>query len=157
MAVSSGQHSYSTMLFFATFGSANPGVTLTTAGNGTWTWLAEVFSLSGLPMNPSSTKLTHLTSDFKAHEKIPGITDAGQLQAKLNYYAALMNTIQELQPDNTASSPDWDRNAWLLQLPDGGQWLFTAFIQGSPLDVPEDDRVTIDVTLEVSGRPIFTP
>lgn len=160
MAGSKGMHSYKTFIFNAAFGVADP------AGDqlgGEWTPIAEVISINGLPMNPSVTRLTHLDSDTKAHEKIPGFLDAGQITFRVNYHSALtagklaLPALMALlpHPDVNDVSPAWGRYQWVVQFPDGAQWYATAFIQGMPFDVPDDDRIAVEFTLEVSGRPTF--
>ncbi len=154
MADSLGMHSYGTKLFRSSFAAANPaGVDPVGVG---YVLVAEVISINGVPMNPSVTKLTNLTSPGKAHEKVPGITDAGQITLRLNNYPLLYSTLTAIMPDDADAAPGWGRYQWVVQFPNGGQWYATAFLQGSPFEVPEDDRITVEVTLEISGRPVFT-
>jgi hypothetical protein len=160
VAESKGMHSYNTELFAAQYGTANPaGADPEAAG---FTKIAEVLSVNGLPMNSAVTRLTHLGSDGKAHEKVPGFLDAGQITMRLNYHAAAvpgqlaLPALMALTPGAAETAPDWGRKQWVVQFPDGGQWYATGFVQGTPFEVPEDDRPTVEVTIEVSGRPAFT-
>ena len=155
MADSAGMNSFKTRLFVAAFGANAPLAVLGANGNETWSRVAEVISINGLPMNSSVTRLTHLESDNKAHEKIPGFMDAGQVNCRLNYFKANVISNFVLTPDEDGATPSWNRLQWLIQFPDGGQWYCTAFIQGTPFDAPEDDRITTELTLEVSGYPTF--
>jgi hypothetical protein len=150
MPDSNGEHSYGAKLYYANYGTSNP-VGATTG----FTELAEVISMSGLPMSAGVTRLTHLNSPDKAHEKIPGITDAGQITFRCNSHEDLLGILFGLLPDGTAATPGHGRYQWLVQFPNGSQWYCTAFVQGMPFEVPEDDRVTVEVALEVSGRPVF--
>lgn len=160
MAAANGQHSYGALLFAGPYGTANPdGADPTGAG---FDVIAEVISASGLAMNSTVTKVTHLASDGKAHEKVPGFLDAGQITFKLNQYSGsiagklAMTGLLALLPQASDTAPDWGRYQWVVQFPDGGQWYATGFLQGVPFEVPEDDRVTVEATIEVSGRPVFT-
>jgi hypothetical protein len=154
MPGATGQHSYGTRLYYAAFGTANPDGANPGA---TMALLTEIISINGLPMNPSVTKITHLNSDGKAHEKIPGFLDAGQITLKMNRSSTLMAEIAaNLQIDGTEAYPDWGRLEYCIEFPEGDQWFATAFLQGSPFEVPEDDRTTVELTLEISGRPVFT-
>lgn len=158
MADSAGTHSFNTRLFFAPFATANPiGADPVGAG---FTAIAEVISLNGVPMNSSVTELTHLQSDDRAKEKIPGLMDGGQCAFKANFTDAGMDVLAGIVNGNlpaaTVATPDWGRHAFLVQFPSGAQWFFRGFFQGLPFDVPEDNRVTVDVTVEITGRPQFT-
>jgi hypothetical protein len=158
MADSAGTHSFGTRLFFAPFATAFPlGADPTGAG---FTEVAEVISINGVPMNSSVTELTHLQSDDRAKEKIPGILDGGQCNFKLNFtdagMDALAGVVNGIVPAADVATPDWGRLVWVVQFPSGAQWAFKGFVQGNPFDVPEDNRVTTDVTVEISGRPSFT-
>jgi hypothetical protein len=143
------------MLFVAEFDTAAPGIVLTPAGDPQWALVDEVFSLNGVPANFSVTELTHLLSTGWAKEKIPGNMDAGQLTFRFNYSSSLFTFLQGKMPSTVRTAPDWGRKEWILQLPDGGQMELTAFINGMPFTVPEDNRVEIEVTLEISGRPLL--
>lgn len=155
MAGANAMNSYKTRIYRAAFGVAAPVAELPSIGDGEWTRVAEVISINGVPMNSSVTRITHLESDSKAHEKIPGFMDGGQVTFRLNYYKANAGLVFVNLPDSAGASPSWDRLQWLVQFPDGGQWYCTAFIQGMPFEVPEDDRITLEVTLEISGYPSF--
>lgn len=155
MADSAAMNSYKTRLFVAPFGTAAPLAVLPVGGAEPWDQIAEVISANGLPLNSSVTRLTHLESDNKAHEKIPGFMDAGQMTFRLNYFQANVLAQYTLLPDEFGATPGWRRYQWLMQFPDGGQWYCTGFVQGMPFDVPEDDRITTELTVEVSGYPVF--
>lgn len=167
MAASAGMHSYKTMLFVAPFAGTDPaGAAIAEGGTGTLTQVlaatdvyaevAEIFSINGVPMNASVTRLTHLTSPGKAHEKIPGITDAGQVTFGMNFRPDLIAELSAFLPDDTDIAPTWGRFMWIVQFPTGGaQWVLKGFLQGMPFEVPEDDRITVEGTIEISGRPVF--
>lgn len=160
MSEATGMHSYQAHVYAAPYGTANPlGADPELGG---FTKLAEVISINGLPMSATVTKVTHLSSDGKAQEKVPGFLDAGQITFRLNYQASAIPGklayagLLALLPQASDTFPGWGRYQWVVQFPDAGQWYATAFIQGTPFEVPEDDRITVEVTLEVSGRPVFT-
>ncbi len=149
MPESQGQHSYGVQLFMAVLDHAPPAVEADLSG---WTNIGEVISLNGVPMSVTITQLTHLASPNKAKEKIAGFTDGGQLSAKMNMSAAqyaLLNARRQGTGSGRANSnfmgfvlfPDW-----------GGSYL-ELILQQMPFDVPDDDRITIDVTFEISGLP----
>lgn len=164
MAASVAMHSYSTKLYAAAFGVADPAGA-DVSGNIAWSLVGEIISLNGVPMQHSVTRVTHLNSDARAHEKVPGILDGGQVNFKGNYTDATLVQLLGLLPGGGTAAvndvplpatPSWGRWQWLLVFPTGAMWYATGFVQGMPVDVPEDDRITFDVTVEISGRPAFT-
>lgn len=164
MPPATGMHSHGTRMYVADWDGVTvladyvTGTVFPAGGNGNFTELDEVFSINGVPMNPSVTRITHLNSDGKAHEKVPGIIDGGQVSFSFNHTAALVAILAALVPNPATNdvAPRWGRHVWVVQFPDGGQWWFIAFVQGSPNTVPDDDRNTVEATLEISGRPIFS-
>ena len=162
-APSGGMHSHKTRLYVADWDGSSlaedyePGVAIPFEGNGTFEPIEEVFSINGVPMTPGTTRTTHLYSPGKAHEKVPGITDGGQATFSLNYTKTALSALMVLKPhpDVNDFAPTWGRYVWLTQFPDGGQMIFIGFIGPTPQTVPEDDRITIEGTVEVSGRPVF--
>lgn len=146
-------HSFDTILCVAPYDTGNPAGAAVPFG--AWGQLAEVYSLSG-PQNQSTvTNVTHLTSAGKAKEKVPGFLDGGQVTVRVNFSEQNLADFYDRLPGATDGPPSWGRYDWCIQYPDGSQWYFQGFVQGLPVEVPEDDRITHEVTIEVSGRPIF--
>lgn len=157
---SGGMHSYGTRIYVADYDNGTAaGSDLGESGAGGFARLAEVISINGVPMNSSVTRLTHLESPGKAHEKIPGYLDAGQVTFRFNYTESLLAALVALLPAEPAiagsEAPAHGRKDFTVQFADGGQWYFQGFIQGLPFEVPEDDRLTVECTIEISGRPLF--
>lgn len=149
-----GMHSFDSALYWNEFGTIDPANLSTILTQ--WDEISNVISINGVPMEHTVTELTHLRSTDKAKEKVPGFLDAGQNTLRLNYSKATMTTLRSLAPRGTNApdtSPSWGRLRWCIVLPDHGVWVFTAFMKSTPMEVPEDNRVTIEVTLEISGAP----
>lgn len=161
MADAAGMHSYNSTLFWDDDQGTNPaGVDPSGAG---YTQLAEVISMTGVSAARTVVEVTHLSSDDYAKEKIPGFEDGGQVTFRFNYSVAVFSALSALMPSadriagtGAAGVGGWGRLRWVLQLPDGGQWWFRGFLQGHPFTVPEDDRITCEATIEISGAPVFT-
>ena len=156
MADALGMHGYGATLWYGADDAANPAGVGLVDGNGTYTRLDEVFALSGVAASNTVVEVTHLASDGFAKEKIPGFQDGGQVTFSFNYTQALLLQLNLLRPQPDRAYPDWGRLRWVMQFPDGGQWWFRGFIQGSPSTVPEDNRITVETTIEISGIPVFT-
>lgn len=151
MAESEGMHSYKSKVLWAPYGTAAPAAGQTTG----FTSLGEVINLATPPIAPSVTRVTHLNSDDKAQEKVPGFTDAGQITGAFNFFSAQMATLLARVAGAAAAAPGWGRFRMLIQFPDLSMFVATVFSAGLPATVPEDDRITIDATFEVSGLPTF--
>lgn len=157
MGEANGMNSFDTALYWAIFGQPDPASVADITGS--WGEIADVISINGVPMERSVTDVTHLRSPNKAKEKVPGFLDAGQNTFRLNYYKTLMTALQTLAPggsnaqDNAAN--DYGRLRWAVVMPDHGVWVFSGFIKSNPVEVPEDNRNTIEVTVEISGKPTW--
>lgn len=162
MADATGMHSYNTTVWWAADNANNPAGA-SPDGEG-YERFAEVVSLSGVGRSNTVVEVTHLSSDDFAKEKIPGFEDGGQVTFRLNYSTTILAALDELRPQagRVAGSPgaigtgSWGRLRFVMQLPDGAQWWFRGFVQGAPFTVPEDDRITVECTIEISGKPVFT-
>jgi hypothetical protein len=159
MGTANGMHSFDSALYQTTFADltnpSNVPANLSTITGG-WGELGDVISINGVPMERTVTQLTHLRSPDKAQEKVPGFLDAGQNTIRLNYYKALMTALMNISPGGPLApdtSPSWGRLRWAVVLPDHGVWVFIGFIKSTPIEVPEDNRNTIEVTIEISGKP----
>lgn len=153
MADSTGSHSFNSALYVGSYVATNP-TAVPPGGFGAFTEIAEVISMNGVPMTRPPTKLTHLKSDDRAHEKIPAILDGGQVTLKLNFSRARHAQLAGLITDPTAGNNN-GRYKFLVYVPDSYMMVVKGFLSSFPTDIPDDDRITIDVTIEVSGKPVF--
>lgn len=179
MPESQGMHSAGTILYVRNYAlwpwvvpAARPiGTdwdTVSPLGNqAKWQALPELIDCNGIDLKPTEVGVTHLRSDDTGKEKVPGFVDSNQLSCRFNYFKALQAALVNLVPGgaNAPRQPfgaggqtlaHWGRKLWALLLPDGGCWTFSAFLSGSPTQVPEDDRITLDLSLTISGVPRFT-
>lgn len=132
MSASIASHSYGTTLGY---GSSSTS----------FTSLAEAIDM-GLDPSVGSTKVTNLSSPNAAHEYLPGLFEGGEAPFTINYdkttYAALYAFARVTK---------W----WKITLPDGGNAIFQGHITKFPVKVPDDDRVTDDMSIKVTGKPTF--
>lgn len=162
MADALGMHGYNTTLWFGLDSADNPEGDAQ-ALETDYTQLAEVISMNGVAASNTVVQVTHLSSDEFAMEKIPGFKDGGQVAFRFNYSTGVFAALAAICPQpnriagaGAAGTGGWGRMRFVMQLPDGGQWWFRGFLQGHPFTVPEDDRVTVEATIEISGNPVFT-
>lgn len=80
-------------------------------------------------------------------EKIPGLSDPGSITFNLVYIKAAVTALFGL----IAATQTWN-----LTFPDGAIWSCSGFITELKDGTPLDDRMTVDVTIELTGTPTFT-
>jgi len=115
-------------------------------GIGGYTPIAEVFNISGPSMSREMIDVTTFGSTGGYREKIGGLRDAGQLTFTCNFTAAEYALIKaDFESDTPVE--------YQLALPDDPSttMTFTGLVTECPLTIPEGDRVTVDVTIEISG------
>jgi hypothetical protein len=161
MATSPGMHGYATTIWVTEFMDPIIQPNALVFPDPDWSLIGQVISLNGIPYTQTVVELTNLTSDGFAKEKIPGFSDGGQLNFRTNYSLLGLESLYNLIPPagvgvGFRTAPSWGRFTFCVQFPDVGQWLFRGFMQGIPFTVPEDDRITIDSTIEISGEPLYS-
>lgn len=91
---------------------------------------------------------TVYASGRRYHEYLPTLTDGGTASFNLIYTASTYAQLKKIVKGG-------GQRYWRLRLPDGYTAFWIAHIESlSPHD-PMEDRLTIDVTLKVSGEPKF--
>ena len=115
-------------------------------GAGGWDKLAEVYNIAGPGMTRETVEVTTYDSPDGYREKIPGLKDAGQLTFTMNFRRDNYTTIKTDFDSN-------DRVQYRVVLPDEDETTMTfwGLVTELPLTVPEGDRITCDVTIEISG------
>lgn len=117
-----------------------------------WVDVAEVYNIAGPGMTRETVEVTHYGSPDGYREKIAGLRDAGQLTFTMNF-----------RNDNyLVIKGDFDsdeRVQYQVVLPDEDEtkMTFWGLVTECPLTVPEGDRITTDVTIEISGPVTVTP
>lgn len=117
------------------------------------TSIGEVISITGPNIAPSSVKTTHLASTNAADEFTPGFADPGTVSTRLNMIKADLNTIYGFYRTLKGCMVMFGDGA---STSTGSRWTFNAFWTELGNEVPENDRVTTDVTWKISGKPGFT-
>lgn len=112
-----------------------------------WDELAEVFSVSGPGKSRETIDVTSFSSTGGYREKIAGLRDAGTITFTMNFRR---DTYELLNADFESD----DKKAYRIILGDKTQTTLEieGLVSELPLTVPEGDRVTVDVTIEISGQ-----
>lgn len=113
--------------------------------------IGEVRNIDGPSRTTTVADASHLRVPFAFKRKLPGLKDGGELTFTVNLdganYANGDLGYRFLVGRYNARGID----RWLLTWPDGGREAFFAFISAMSPATPEDDVITCDITLAVSG------
>ena len=107
----------------------------------------QVTTISVGGVQVGSIETTHLASASAFKEFVAGLGDGGELSMTLNYAKATMVSLY---------SGARVVAAFTLVLPDASTFVGNGFWTNLGIAIPEDDRVTQDVTIKITGKPVFT-
>ncbi len=138
MPKSTAKHSCGTKLYYADAPPAPQN----------WVQIAKVIDINAGNRNVTVTEVPHLESPNCANEKIPGRFDGGDVTWTLNF-----------TPTQAAVIDGLIQNYIMIRIeyPGGSTLDCEGFLSQIGDSIPDNDRITQDVTFAVSGRPIFTP
>lgn len=106
--------------------------------------VAEVFDINGPGISRDVVETTNYDSPDRWREKIGGLRDGGDVTFTLNFRNS---TYTVFRADFDGDDPVEYR----IVLPNGFTLTFLGLVTAMPLAIPVGDRVTMDVTIEVSG------
>jgi heme/copper-type cytochrome/quinol oxidase subunit 2 len=133
MAESSAIHSYNATLSYST-----------TSG-GSYTAVGEVIDYTH-NAKAGSSNVTHLTSQNAHMEKKPKMVDPGSITFTCNF----VKTVYEVLYDTIFKTRT--QYYWKITLPDNSTLTpFHGHISDISLVVPDDDRITCDVTIDITS------
>lgn len=119
-----------------------------------FTSIAEILDVAGPTYSKDTIDVSHASSPDKYREFIAGFIDAGEVTVSANMtqsdFASLL-ALLELEPLNN----------YKLTIPDSNfttkpTILFAAHVTALSSPIPVEDKVTMDVTFKVSGKPTYT-
>lgn len=118
-----------------------------TDGGSTYNPIALVYGISGPSMSREMVEITTYDSVDGYREKIGGLRDAGQLTFTLNFRRSTYMLLKDdFENDDNLNYkvilPDTDKTTLELE----------GLVTELPMTVPEGDRITVDVTIEISGK-----
>lgn len=121
------------------------------SSSGVYTAVAEVNSISGPGMTRDFIDVTSLDSTGGYREFIGGFRDGGQVTLNMNF---TRDGYEQMRLDFTSD----DSVNYQIVLPDTGATTlgFAAFVTDLPLSISPDDKITVDVTLKVTGEVTLT-
>lgn len=119
---------------------------------GTYNVFAERVGISGPSLEADQLDATHMDSSNGWREFIGGLKDGGELSLEANW-------IPDDATQNTAGVlglfVSQDLKNWQLKLPTTPaiEWILPARVSGFEPDMPIDDKMTLAITLKISGEP----
>lgn len=117
----------------------------------TFTAIAEVNSITGPTMTREFIDVTSLDSTAGYREFITGFRDAGQVTLNMNF---TRDGFEQMRLDFV----DDNSHNYQIVLPDASTTTldFAGFVTDLPVSVPTDDKVTVDVTIKITGEVTLT-
>jgi predicted secreted protein len=122
------------------------------ASSGTgFTAIAEINSISGPNKSRATIDVTSLDSAGGYREFIASFRDAGEITLEMNWTRDGYDQIN----DDFESDTAWD---YQVEFPDTGNTTldFTALVTALGSAIPLDDKITMSVTLKISGQVTLT-
>jgi predicted secreted protein len=115
-----------------------------------WEHIAEVNSITGPGMKRTTIDVTSLDSAGGYREFIAGFRDAGTVTLKMNFTRVTYNVMIADFESNILQN-------YNIILPDTEvtSFEFEGLVTELPLSIPADDKVTVDVTIQISGPVVF--
>lgn len=113
-----------------------------------WTKLAEVTSITGPSKSRESIDVTSLDTTGGYREFIGSFRDGGTVTLAMVF----RRDTYEVMNDHFESS---DNQNYEIVLPDAENTTleFEGLVQELPLTISPDDKISVDVTIKVSGQP----
>lgn len=117
------------------------------SGTGAWEAIAEINSITGPSMSRDTIDVTSLDSTGGYREFITGFRNAGTITLAMNFTRSTYDTMKADFESDTAQNYE-------IVLPDAENTSveFEGLVTELPLSIPADDKVTADVTIQVSGQ-----
>ena len=114
-----------------------------------WENIAEINSIKGPGMTRGQIEVTSLDSTGGWKEYIAGFRDGGSVSLSMNL---TRDSLEKMMAD---FSSDVLQNYEIVLPDDENTTLeFEGLVMEMPLSIPTDDKVTMDVSIKVSGMPV---
>jgi len=116
------------------------------ATSGAWGTIAEINTVTGPSMTRDTIDVTTLGSTDGYREFIAGFRDGGTVVLSMNFTRAQYDTMKDDFESDTLV--DYE-----VVLPDPSTTTleFEGLVTEMPLTIPPDDKITMDVTIKISG------
>jgi len=116
------------------------------SGSG-WVNLAEVNSITGPGMSRDTIDVTSLDSTGGYREFITGFRNAGTISLAMNFTRSTYDLMKADFESNVAVSYEI-----VLSDAENTSFEFEGLVTELPLTIPADDKMTADVTIQITGQ-----
>ena len=125
----------------------------TYAASSTWTDVAEIIDITPPNVEADDIETSHMMSPNQFKQFEAGWADGGEVDLSVQFEKAKNASLYALfrQPKGFrimfADAPG----------PSGSKWGFDGYIKGFGNEVDREDIVTADITVKITGQPVFVP
>lgn len=121
-------------------------------GVGDYASVGELIKASRTGTKVTQIKLTNLTSPNHFHEFTNGFGDGGKVQFDINAVKSAVSTLYSYVQTTRSI-----QLLWPLQPGEStpSSWTCNANLEEIGEEFPEDDRMTVPVTFQLTGKPVF--
>jgi len=130
--------------------SAGVGTEFRRWNNATKVWdkIAEINSIAGPTASVETIDTTALDTVGAYRTFIPSFIDAGEITLEMNFTRDSFESF--LDDMNARTTEDWVIG---FPDPDNTTYIFQGFVTGQSVAVPTDDKITVTVTIKITGQP----
>ena len=114
-----------------------------------WTNMMEIVTITGPGMSRDTIDTTSLSSTGGYREFIGGFRNGGTVVLNMIFRRDNFDTMKE-----DFESDDLQNYEILLPDDESTSLEFEGLVMEMPLTIPTDDKVTMDVTIQISGEPV---
>ena len=116
-----------------------------------FTTVAEVTAISGPGISRDTIDATHMESPDRYREFVGGLRDGGEITVTLNLNAkgsAFTNALADINANVPTN--------YEMVFADGSEFAVSALLSSISPDMPLDDKMVVELTYKVTGKPTFT-
>lgn len=118
----------------------------------TFTAIANVTNITPPGIERTALDVTAHDSPDGYQEFVGGLKNGGEVTIEVNYDPSEHDTLID---DFDDPDPRNYKIVWPTAV--GGSWTFAAVMTGFAPEAPHDDKLTAEITFQVSGKPTLTP
>lgn len=117
---------------------------------GYWLLVSEINSIDGPSMSRETIDVTSLDSTGGYREFIPSLKTGGTVNLGMNFTRLTYDLFKGGFDSN-------DARTYCIVLPDASHTMFefTGLVMELPLGITVDDKITADVTIQITGAPVL--
>jgi predicted secreted protein len=124
------------------------GITVSRFNGTSYVPFAEIVDVTPPNVSRDSIGVSHHGSPGGYKEFIPGLRDGGEISLTLNWIPSATETLLVAFNSGTVDS-------FRITLPNSVTCTFSGFVMSHSPATPRDDKMTLAVTLKVSGAPVW--